>query len=178
MGNVKKMVKKAKKGDGEAFVALVKQYEAVLYNTAIRMLHNEEDAADALQDTIMQAYEKLHTLQKNAYFNTWLYRILLNQCNQILNKRKNLVEFDVHGHSEEAEQQVENLELEEALEKLSPDYKTAFTLYYVHGLNTREMSEFLNEPEGTIKSRLSRGKALLRKQYYQIQGAIINEKGI
>lgn len=176
MITVKKLVKKAKKGDGEAFVTLVKQYEDVLYNTAIRMLYNEEDAADALQDTIVQAYEKIHTLRHNAYFNTWIYRILLNQCNQILNKRKNLIEFNVHLHSKEASQQEKNLTLEEALNHLSPHYKTAFTLYYVHELTTKEIGEFLGEPEGTIKSRLSRGKALLRKQYYQIREETINEK--
>lgn len=176
MTTVKKLVKKAKKGDGEAFVTLVKQYENVLYNTAIRMLYNEDDAADALQDTIVQAYEKIHTLRHNAYFNTWIYRILLNQCNQILNKRKNLIEFNVHLHSEEAEQQEKSLTLEEALAQLSPHYKIAFTLYYIHELTTKEISEFLEEPEGTIKSRLSRGKALLRKKYYQIQEETINEK--
>lgn len=168
-------MKKAKKGDGEAFVSLVKQYEDVLYNTARRMLNNDEDAADAMQDAIIQAYEKLHTLRKNAYFNTWIYKILINQCNRILNKNKNLVEFDIHTHSAQRENPVGNMELEEALNNLNPDYKIAFTLYYIHGMNTREIGEFLNEPEGTIKSRLSRGKSLLRKHYYQFKGAIVNE---
>lgn len=99
MKSTKTLVKKAKKGDGEAFVTLVKQYEDVLYNTAIRMLQTEEDAADAIQDAIIQAYEKIHTLRNDAYFNTWLYKILLNQCNRILNKNKNLVEFDAHLHA-------------------------------------------------------------------------------
>ncbi|MFS0646714.1 RNA polymerase sigma factor [Siminovitchia sp. 179-K 8D1 HS] len=63
MGLLKALVKKAKKGDGEAFVSLVKQYEDVLYRTASRMLNNEEDVADVMQDTIISAYEKLHTLK-------------------------------------------------------------------------------------------------------------------
>lgn len=173
--SIKTLVKKAKKGDGEAFVALVKQYEDVLYNTAIRMLQNEEDAADALQETIMQAYEKLHTLRNNAFFNTWLYKILLNQCNRILNKNKNVVEFDAHLHAGQEGNMSRDLELKEALDHLNPEYKIAFTLYYIHGMNTREIGEFLNEPEGTIKSRLSRGKSLLRKEYYKFKGAIVHE---
>lgn len=175
MKSVKTLVKKAKRGDGEAFVALVKQYENVLYNTARRMLNNDDDAADAMQDAIVQAYEKLHTLRKDAYFNTWLYKILLNQCNRMLNKKKNLVEFDAHVHSEQRDNHFEHIELEEALDSLTADYKTAFTLYYIHGMNTREISTFLNEPEGTIKSRLSRGKSILRDNYYQFKGAIVNE---
>lgn len=161
MKSTKTLVKKAKKGDGEAFVTLVKQYEDVLYNTAIRMLQTEEDAADALQDAIIQAYEKIHTLRNDAYFNTWLYKILLNQCNRILNKNKNLVEFDAHLHAGSEENMSRNMELKEALEQLNPEYKTAFTLYYIQGMNTREIGEFLQEPEGTIKSRLSRRKSLL-----------------
>lgn len=175
MTTVKKLVKKAKKGDGEAFVTLIKQYEEVLYNSAIRMLASEEDAADALQDATLQAYEKLHTLRNNAYFNTWLYKIVINQCNRILNKKKNLVEFDTHLHAGQVENISGKMEIQEALAQLSPDYQTAFTLYYVHGMTTREIGEFLNEPEGTIKSRLSRGKALLRKEYYQFKGAIVHE---
>ena len=59
----KSLVKKAKKGDDEAFVSLVKQYENVLYQTACRLLNNAEDAADILQETIMTAYEKIDTLK-------------------------------------------------------------------------------------------------------------------
>lgn len=173
--SIKVLVKKAKKGDGEAFVSLIKQYEDVLYHTARRMLNNDEDAADAIQDAIIQAYEKLDSLRKAEYFNTWLYKILLNECNKILNKNKNLVEFDAHLHAGKEENMSRDMELREALNHLNPTYKTAFTLYYIQGLTTKEISEFLNEPEGTIKSRLSRGKSLLRKEYYKFKGAVVHE---
>lgn len=178
MGSLKKLVKKAKRGDGEAFVSLVKQYEDVLYRTASRMLNNDEDAADAMQDTIISAYERLHTLRKEEYFNTWLYKILINTCNRLLNKRQRFSTLDVHVLPEKRNGDFENIELEEALNSLNEDYKTAFTLYYIVGLNTREISAFLKEPEGTIKSRLSRGKSLLRDSYYKFEGAIANENGL
>lgn len=175
MGLIKVLVKKAKKGDGEAFVALVKQYEDVLYRTARRMLNNDEDAADAMQDAIVSAYENLHTLRKDEYFNTWLYKILLNKCNRLLNKKQNFVTLDVYLLPEQRNGDFEHIELEEALNSLSEDYKTAFTLYYIVGMTTKEISAFLKEPEGTVKSRLSRGKSLLRDRYYKYEGAIANE---
>lgn len=176
--SLKKLVKKARRGDGDAFVDLIKQYENVLYRTASRMLNNDEDVADVMQDAIILAYERLHTLRKEEYFNTWIYRILLNQCNHLLNKRKRFSTLDMHVLPEQGSNDFEHIELEEALNSLNEDYKTAFTLYYIVGLNTREISAFLKEPEGTIKSRLSRGKSLLRDNYYKFEGAIVNETGL
>ena len=175
MGTVKALVKKAKKGDGEAFVSLVKQYEDVLYKTASGMLNNDEDVADVMQDTIMTAFERLHTLRKADYFNTWIYRILLNECNRLLNKRNHYAPLDVHVVPEHRNGNFEQIELEEALNSLNPDYKTAFVLYYIVGMNTREISAFLKVSEGTIKSRLSRGKAILRTYYNRSKGAIVYE---
>ncbi|MEK5070140.1 RNA polymerase sigma factor [Sporosarcina sp. FSL K6-1508] len=178
MGLVNTLVKKAKKGDGEAFVALVQQYEDVLYRIASRMLKNEEDVADAMQEAIMSAYEKLHTLKNDAYFNTWICKILINQCNSILNKYKHFSTVDVDVLPEQRQDDVQNLELQDALDSLNKDYKIAFILYYIVGLNTKEIATFLKEPEGTIKSRLSRGKMLLRNNYYKSEGVFVNENGL
>ena len=77
---IAKLVKKAKKGDGEAFVQLIKQYELVLYRTAKGFGLNDNDIADVIQDTVITAFEKINTLKMDNYFNTWLYRILINNC--------------------------------------------------------------------------------------------------
>ena len=69
----------------------------------------------------------------------------------------------------------QKIELKEALESLQPSYKLALTLYYIVGLNVKEMSEFLEEPEGTIKSRLSRAKSILRNNYYGEERKLKNE---
>ncbi len=175
MKDIKTLVKRAKKGDGEAFISVVQMYEDVLYRTASRMLQNDEDAADVLQDTIMTAFEKLQSLRKEEYFNTWIYKILVNNCNVLLKKRKRFSPLDVHDLPRQATDDFQDIELEDALNSLHPDYRTAFSLYYITGLTTREISLFLKEPEGTIKSRLSRGKSLLRNNYYKAEGAIANE---
>ena len=175
MGSLKSIVKKAKKGDGEAFVSLVKQYENVLYRTASKLLNNEEDVADTMQDAIITAYEKIHTLKNEEYFNTWICKILINKCNSLLNKNKGMALIDEQLLQEE-NNDFRKIELEDALNSLNESYRVALILYYIVGLNIKEMSEFLKEPEGTIKSRLSRAKTILRDNYYQHEGGIVYEK--
>ena len=176
MGSLKALVKKAKKGDGEAFVSLVKQYEDVLYRTASRLLNNDDDVADAMQDTIISAYEKLHTLKNDEYFNTWICKILINKCNSLLNKNKNISVIDENLLIQKIDDEFQKIELEDALNSLNEVYKLALILYYIVGLNVKEISEFLKEPEGTIKSRLSRAKSILRNNYYKNEGVMVYEK--
>ncbi|WP_023977058.1 MULTISPECIES: RNA polymerase sigma factor [Clostridium] len=168
------LVKKAKKGDGEAYISLIKEYEQVLYKVASRILYNDEDVADALQETIMTGYEKIHTLRNDSNFNTWICRILINKCNYILNKSKNeIVLDDILPVTQKANNNdFLKIELEEALNSLNKDYKLAMILYYIVGLSTREISEMIRESEGTIKSRLSRAKTILRENYFKNEGVV------
>lgn len=168
------LVKKAKKGDGEAYISLIKQYEQVLYKVASRMLSNDEDVADVLQETIMAGYEKINTLRNDGNFNTWICRILINKCNYILNKSKNeIVMEDILPVSQKTNNNdFLKIELEDALNSLNKDYKLAMILYYIVGLSTREISELIKESEGTIKSRLSRAKTILRANYFKNEGVV------
>lgn len=166
------LVKKAKRGDGEAFISLIKQYEQVLYKVASRILSNDEDVADALQETIMLGYEKIHTLKNEGYFNTWICRILINKCNYILNKNKNVIVVDEILPQKLNNNDFLKVELEDALNSLNKDYKLAMILYYIVGFSTKEISEFIKEPEGTIKSRLSRAKTILRENYFKNEGVV------
>lgn len=175
MEALKTLVKKAKKGDGEAFVSLLKQYEDVLYRTASRLLNNDEDVSDAMQDAIITAYEKLHTLKNEEYFNTWICKILINKCNSILNKNKDSSMLDESLLIDSRNDGFQKIELEDALNSLNQDYKLALILYYIVGLNIKEISKFLKEPEGTIKSRLSRAKLILKNNYYN-EGVMVYEK--
>ena len=170
------LVKKAKRGDEEAFISLIKQYEQVLYKVASRMLSNNEDVADALQETIMLAYEKIHTLKNEGYFNTWICRILINKCNYILNKNKNVIVVDEILPQKLNNNDFLKVELEDALNSLNKDYKLAMILYYILGFSTKEISEFIKEPEGTIKSRLSRAKTILRENYFKNEGVAEYER--
>lgn len=169
---IKILVRKAKRGDGEAFINLIKQYEKVLYNVASRILTNDEDVSDALQEAIMIGYEKIHTLKNEEYFNTWICRILINECNSILNKNKKVILVNEVLPQKHNNNDFLKIELEDALNSLNKDYKLAMILYYVAGFSTKEISEFTKEPEGTIKSRLSRAKSILRENYFKNEGVV------
>lgn len=72
------LIKRSKKGDKEAFALLMDMHRQMLYNTALLVLHQEDDALDAIQDAILACWENLPTLRKDQYFKTWLVKILLN----------------------------------------------------------------------------------------------------
>lgn len=160
------LVKKAQKGDGEAFIQLISQYELILYRTAKRLGLNDEDIADLLQETVLTAFEKIGTLKKAQYFNTWICRILLNNCYRFMKQHKQVVLLDSETLNALTHQDNLPLELDDMLNSLDDNHRIALTLYYVNGLTTKEISEFLSEPEGTIKSRISRAKQHLKNNYY------------
>lgn len=88
------LVVKAQRGDKQAFVHLMKEHELSLYKTAKAILKNDEDVADAMQDTIMTALEKIHTLKNLSYFKTWITRIIINKCNDILRKNSKVIQMN------------------------------------------------------------------------------------
>ena len=78
------LIRKAKKGDKDAFCRLMDMHVQCMYKIAISYLKNDEDVADAIQDTILSCYENLPGLRKNNYFKTWMIRILINKCKDII----------------------------------------------------------------------------------------------
>ena len=159
------LVKKAKKGDTDAFAQLIRMNAQSMYNGAWAYLKNEEDAADAIQETILICYEKLGTLKKSKYFKTWLIRILMNQCNDLLKTRRRET-----GEFEQAETAYEEsgyheCEWKEILLKLDEKYRVIVTLYYGQGLSVKEISKLLELNQNTVLTRLSRAREKLRKEY-------------
>lgn len=160
MQNVKQLCKAAQKGDNEAFITLIQRYEKVLYNTACRWIHNEEDIADIMQETILKAYEKIGTLRESKYFNTWICKILINECNQYFRKQHKVL--DLSSLPTSLEMDTSKLELDDLLKALPPKYKVPLVLFYQFGYSLKELSGILEEPLGTIKSRIHRAKQIVR----------------
>lgn len=155
-----KLIQKAKRRDPEAFTELMDLYMKDMYRTAIAILMNDADAADAIQETILTCWEKLSTLRDNKLFKTWMTRILINKCHDISNKRIETV--DISEHEELAFHEDEsNLELKEALEKLDEKYRVPIMMFYGDGYSTKEIAAILNVPVSTIQTRLSRGREQL-----------------
>lgn len=159
------LVRKAIRGDTEAFLALMEENKRMLYKIAKTYLKNEEDVADALQDTMLAAYQSIGSLKKPAYFRTWLVRILINRCLDLLREAE-------HWAAEETPEQIygnrelEQLEFQQLLELLPRESRAIFSLYYGEDFGIREIAEILSLNENTVKTRLRRGRSLLAEKLH------------
>ncbi len=159
------LLKKAKLNDADSFVQLMELHLNSMYKSAWVYLRNENDVADAVQDTILTCYEKLNTLRNDKYFKTWMLRILINKCNDILRQRKNYVSTDQEVTEEFIERDYELCEWKEMLKSLDEKYRIIILLYYSEGLRVKEISELLQLNKNTVLTRLSRAKEQLKKEY-------------
>lgn len=170
------LIKKAQKGDQEAFVQAITLYLPVMYKVARTRLTSEEDIGDAIQESILSAFKNLQSLKNPGYFRAWFVRILINQCNDLIKQSSKVVSIDSYDEDRfftgaALEQEInDKMDFDQILGQLSPAYRTAVVLYYVNGFNIREIGEILNEKEGTIKSRLSRARELLKARYIKQWG--------
>ena len=139
---MKSLVKRAQRGDDQAFVELIEENKQAMYKVAIGILKNDSDAADAIQESILTCYEKLKELKKAQYFKTWLLRILINNCNQMLREQKKVVGIEAYYGAED-------IKGKKAEEKIS----------------IGEIAQLLHMNENTVKTRLSRGRGVYKKLY-------------
>ncbi len=167
------LVKAAKKGDAEAFIQLIKINQETLKRIAVAWLKDENDIADAIQDTILDAYEHIGQLKKSEYFKTWLVRILINNCTKLYRDNKNHYGLEVRADmyaedfltgSDNVEMAHRELEFFELLKALPEDSRVIFQLYFGEQFTTAEIADMLHIKENTVKSRIRRGKIQLRKQ--------------
>ena len=159
------LVTAAKNGDKEAFVQLIRINKQSMYKAAWVYLRNEQDIADALQNTILSCYEKIQGLREVKYFKTWLIRILINKCNDILRKGKRECSYDVISEQGDAGMSTARYEFEELMNQLDEKYRTVLILYYAEGFKVREIAQLLEMEENTVKTRLSRGRKEVKKMY-------------
>lgn len=157
----KKLIKKAKKGHHPSFILLMKEYESSMYRVAKGILRRDHDCADAIQETIFLCYKNISTLKEEKYFKTWLIRILINECNALLNKRKVVIPVET-WRTESVQTELDlKLSVQEAVSSLSDSLRTVTSLYYFEDLSIKEISDITGVPEGTVKSRLSTARGQL-----------------
>lgn len=169
----------AQKGDVDAFNQLVIAYQQLAYNVAYRMLGDDDRAMDATQEAFLRGYRAIDTFHGGS-FKAWILRITTNACYDVLRSTKrrrttpidDLVDDDEHSGiledvQETPEQHVQRLDLDEviqaALATLPEDQRTVVILSDIHGLNYGEIAETTNVSLGTVKSRLSRARAKMRR---------------
>lgn len=157
------LIEEAKNKDPDAFDRLVRTQLQKMYRIAIAMLQNEEDAADAIQETVFKCWQKIGQLKNDKYFETWLTRILINQCNDILRSRKKIVYVEDMPEIVHEDHYFTN-EWKAVLSGLNEKYRVVMELYYVDGFSTKEIARMLHITDTNVRSRMVRG----RKQLEQI----------
>ena len=165
----------AKSGDHEAFGCLVRAYEKRVFALTRRLCEDPSDAEEAAQDAFLAVWQGLPSFRGEARFSTWLYRLTVNACTDILRRRQRRSGRDEPLDRAEAlpdrapspQEAAERKELRSAIEaglrQLPEEYRTALVLREIQQLSYEEIAQATGAKPGTIKSRISRGRGLLRK---------------
>jgi RNA polymerase sigma-70 factor (ECF subfamily) len=164
------LVRRCREGDRAAFGELVVRYQKPVFNAALRMLHDPQDAMDVSQTTFLKVFEHLDAYDPSFRFYSWIYRIALNESFNALNSRK--VQLPIDGEEPDEspgpERQVESEQtgraIEGALMRLSPQLRSVVVLRHVMNMSYQDMGDILQLPQKTVKSRLYSARQLLREQ--------------
>ena len=177
----KKLIIESQKGDMESFEKLIKEYQKGAYNIAYRMLGNTEDAKDASQEAIIKIYKSIGGFKMKSSFKTWFYRVVTNTCldyrrkrsrNKVLyldkaiNTEEGSFQREIEDSSDGPEEMLVKNENTKTLQRyitgMPEKYAMAIILRDVKGFSYSEMGKILDLPEGTVKSRISRARIMLK----------------
>lgn len=164
----KLLIKGLRKGKEDAYRQIIEEYGNKLLRTCYLILKDREEAEDVVQETFIKVFQKLDTFKENSSFFTWIYAIALNLCRDRLRKKQDMLtledewvgENDVEFH---VEKNIDREILRKELFDMNSLYREVMVLFYFEELSIKEISNLLNEKEGTIKSKLSRGRNILRE---------------
>lgn len=186
-----KLLARAMKGDSQAFSTLMAGQESRMYAVALRMCANHEDAQDCMQEAMIRIYRAISGFKGQSSFSTWVYRVTMNTCLDELrrSKRRKASSLDEkletgwspaddmdtpEHHALRSEQR---REIERAIAELPEDMRAAVVLRDVQGCAYDEIADILGTNVGTIKSRISRGRAKLREILSE-QAELFNRAGV
>ena len=150
--------------DQQTFTELVKQSERKLYRIAMIYTRNLPDAADAVQEALLRAWNKRDSLRDEALFSTWLTRILINECKTLLRKRRHMLPFA--QLPKQAVQLAPDADREwaDALFSLPEKYRIPLVLHALEGYTLAEVARLMHLPVSTVKTRVSRARQHLKKE--------------
>ena len=166
---MERLVKAAKEGDDAAFVRLMEKNKQSMYKTAWVYLKNDADIADAIQDTILSCYENLAQLRNGRYFKTWMIRILINKCNDILKSRLNYMDISTVRGEGVRDIHLERSEWKELLNTLDEKYGIVLLMHYYEEMTVTEISRALGINRNTVLTRLRRGRQMLQNELQPIE---------
>lgn len=169
---MEELLKKARAGNKKAFEEIVNKVYKKLYIIAKSRLMNEEEACEVVWDSILTAYNRLWALRDANKFNSWITKIVLNNCNSVIRKRKiREVAFEYENAEDNISFNNEYVDIEdkidffEMLSELSYNERTIIAMYYSDEYTTKEISEILNINESTVRSKIRRAKEKIKSRY-------------
>jgi RNA polymerase sigma-70 factor, ECF subfamily len=184
-------------GDRAAFARLVETYSPQVYRVALKILNDEQDAEDVLQETFIKALRALPEFEGRSNLSTWLYRIAVNEALMLVRKRGKAsmvsLEAEVEGEEDQAEPPIQIVDwcclpegdfmtaearefLNQAVQGLTPALRAVFVLRDVQGLSVRETSEALGVSETAVKTRLLRARLKLREALSGYFSGVLSER--
>lgn len=175
------LIGRIKNGDVAVFEVLIRRYNPYLYKVGRPYRFNHQDVEDLMQETFIKAYQNLSKLENSKYFKTWLIKIMLNECYRKSHKAASQREIAVdtflnektspmfsNNNNSDTEKKVTNREMntaiENAIKQIPLDYSIVFSLRELNGMSVMETATALSISETNVKVRLSRAKAMLRKE--------------
>jgi RNA polymerase sigma-70 factor (ECF subfamily) len=180
--NEKYLLGLSKKGDIEAFEMLMEKYQKKVFNIALRLLGNHDDASEVTQEVFIRIYKSIGSFKGESQISTWIYRIATNVCLDELRKRKRkwVMSLDEEYHKENGdyiiqvednkptpdvimEQKTIKNAVNNAIDKLSEKYKLIIILRDLQGFSYEEISDMIKTPVGTVKSRINRARLQLKE---------------
>lgn len=174
-------VRRAMKGDAEAFEELLFKEEKMLYYKALSYVGKKEDALDAIQETACKAFLAIRQLRNPEYFSTWLFKILIRECYRLLKERDKMIVYEeselmrrLDSENRKQEEVMDFFHLSEALSRLNSSYQTTIILFYYHDLSINDISEVMEKPVGTVKTNLRRARNKLKSELER--SCLLNEK--
>jgi RNA polymerase sigma-70 factor (ECF subfamily) len=167
----KNILVRAKAGDLDAFEYILSFYEKAIYSYCLRILKNPHNAADVTQETFIKVYTHRKTIDPEKNIKTWIFTIATNTAYDFLRSKKRKQEISL----DEADETISRIEayyseegvvsdVDEALERINPEYKKALLLFYQQGFAYQEIADILEVPINTIKTHISRGKEQLKNE--------------
>jgi len=182
-------------GDRSEFAKLVDTYSGVIYRLGLKMLNNDQDAEDILQETFIKAYKALPRFDGRSSLSTWLYRIATNEALMLLRRRKR-IELSIDQPFDQGDEDVEPMEIvdfcclpeqelistearahmDQAITGLPHSLRLVFLLREIEGLSTRETGEILDLSDTAVKTRLSRARLRLRQDLSHYFGERYGDK--
>lgn len=140
--------------DAITFQAEVKRMEKMMFRVSYAYLGNQQDAEDAMQDTLVKTWEKRQSLRDVSQFQPWAMRILVNRCKDMLRRRKKISFTELNENAGWVDLQEEISPVMEAVQQLKPEERLVIVLHYVDGLSVKEMAAALQMNINTVKTRM------------------------